>query len=58
MPLSGRPQILRQSPRIAMLFQPMHNIVGNSVAFFFRQLLTETAHKFSCAPRCEGDGEA
>jgi hypothetical protein len=34
-----RRQFLRQSPRIAVLFQAMHDIIGNSVAFFFRQFL-------------------
>jgi hypothetical protein len=45
MSFSGRQQFLRQAPRIAVLLQPMHDIVGNAVAFFFRQFLTKPANK-------------
>ena len=46
---SGRRQIFRRSPRIAVLLQTMHDIIGNSVALFFRQLLAKTADKFARA---------
>jgi hypothetical protein len=36
---SGRWQIFGEPPRITVLFQTMHDIIGNAVAFFFRQLL-------------------
>jgi hypothetical protein len=32
-----------------VLLQTMHDIIGNSVAFFFRQPLTKTPHKFARA---------
>ena len=32
-----------------MLLQLMHDIVGNSVAFFFGQFLAKSAHKFAHA---------
>jgi hypothetical protein len=34
---SERRQIFGQPPRIAVLFQSMNDVVGNSVAFFFHQ---------------------
>lgn len=40
-----------------MLLQTMHDIIGNSVALFFRQLLAKTPHKFARAPEREGDGK-
>jgi hypothetical protein len=41
-----------------VLLQAMHDIIGNSVAFFFRQFLTKSAHKFPRAPESKRDGEA
>jgi hypothetical protein len=32
-----------------VLLQTMHDIIGNSVALFFRQLLAKTADKFARA---------
>jgi hypothetical protein len=42
-------QVLRQSPRIAVLLQTMNDIISNAVAFFFGQLLAKSAHQFACA---------
>jgi hypothetical protein len=33
------------SPRIAVLLQAMHGIIGNAVAFFVGQFLAKSAHK-------------
>jgi hypothetical protein len=33
-----------------VLLQAMHDIIGNSVAFFFRQLLAKTPYKFARGP--------
>ena len=41
-----------------MSFQVMHDVIGNSVALFFSQFFTKSAHKFARAPKCECDGEA
>ena len=30
-----------------MLFQAIHDIIGNSVAFFFGQFLAQSAHEFA-----------
>jgi hypothetical protein len=46
MSFSGRRQFLRQPPWITLLFQLMHDVIGNSVAFFFGQFLAKSAHKF------------
>jgi hypothetical protein len=35
----------------------MHDIVGNSVAFFFAQFLAKAAHKFARASQRKSDGE-
>jgi hypothetical protein len=40
-----RRQIFGQPPRIAVLLQLVHDIVGNPVAFFFCQFLTKPANK-------------
>jgi hypothetical protein len=45
MSFSGWRQLLRQSPGIAVLFQTMHDIIGNTVALFFCQFLTKAAHE-------------
>jgi hypothetical protein len=34
-----------------VLFQAMHNIIRNSVAFFFCQFLTKSPHKFPRTPQ-------
>jgi hypothetical protein len=36
----------------------MHDIIGNSVAFFFRQFLAKSAHKLARASQRKCDGEA
>ena len=43
---------------IAVLLQAMHEIIGNSVAFFFRQFVAKSAHKFARASKRECDSEA
>src|SRR5262249_46899073 len=58
MSFSGRPHFLRESPRITVLLQAMHDIVSNSIAFFLCQFLAKSAHKFSRASQRECDGEA
>jgi hypothetical protein len=35
MSLAGRRQIFRQSPRIAVLLEPMHYVIGDAIAFRF-----------------------
>ena len=35
----------------------MHNIIRNSVAFFFGQFLAKAAHKFACTSQRECDGK-
>jgi hypothetical protein len=45
--VSWRRQFFRQSPRIAELLQLVHDIIGNTVAFLFRQFLAKSAHKFA-----------
>jgi hypothetical protein len=47
---SGRRQILRQSPRIAVLLQTMHDIIGNSVALFLGQLPREVRAQVCARP--------
>jgi hypothetical protein len=44
-----RRQFLRQPPGITLLLQSMHDIIGNSVSFFFRQFLPKAANKFARA---------
>lgn len=41
-PFPGR-QVLRLPPWISVLLQTMHDIIGNSVAFCYRQFLTKSA---------------
>ena len=41
-----------------MLLQAMHNIVGNSVAFFLSQFFTKSADELACASQGERDSEA
>jgi len=55
---SRRRQVLGQSPRIAVLLQLVHDIIGNSVAFFFGQFFSKSANKFACTHQCECDSEA
>ncbi len=54
----SRRQLVRQSPWIPVLLQTVHDIIGNSVAFFLAQLLAKPAHKFARTPQREGDSEA
>jgi hypothetical protein len=58
MSFSGWRQLLRQSPGIAVLFQTMHDIIGNTVALFFCQFLTKAAHEFARTSQRERDSEA
>ena len=51
-------QLLRQSPGIAVPFQTMHDIIGNTVALFFCQFLTKAAHEFARTSQRERDSEA
>jgi hypothetical protein len=44
-----RRQIFGQPPRIAVLLQLVHDIIGNSVTLFFRQFLAKPAHEFADA---------
>ncbi len=55
---SGRRQIFGEPPGIAVLLQPMHDIIGNSVALFLGQLLAKIPHKFARASQRECDGKA
>ena len=41
-----------------MLLQAIHDIIGNSIAFFFRQPHAKSAHKFARASERECNGEA
>ncbi len=41
-----------------MLLQLMHDIIGNSVTFFFGQFLAKSAHQFARASQRECNGEA
>jgi hypothetical protein len=41
-----------------MLFQTTHDIIGNSVALFFVQLLAKSAHKFARPSQRKCDSEA
>jgi hypothetical protein len=36
-----------------VLLQAIHDIIGNAVAFFFRQLLAKSAHEFARERDCE-----
>jgi hypothetical protein len=42
--------LLRQSPRVAVLLQSIHDIIGNSIPLFFGQFLAKSAHEFPRAP--------
>jgi hypothetical protein len=42
-----RRQIFGEPPWIAVLLQLVHDIIGNTVTFFFGQFLTKSAHKFA-----------
>ena len=55
---SGRWQIFGEPPKIAVLLQAMHDVIGNSVALFLCQFLTEATHEFARASQRECDGEA
>jgi hypothetical protein len=57
MSLSRRRHFLRQPPGIAVLFQLVHDIIGNPIAFFFGQFLAQAAHKFTRTPQRESDGK-
>jgi hypothetical protein len=56
-PFAGRRQTFRQSPRIAVLLQAMHDIIGNTVTFLFRQFLAKSAHKFAGTSQRECNSE-
>jgi hypothetical protein len=47
MALAGRRKFVGQAPWIAVLLQLMHDVIGHSVTFFFRQFGTKAAHKFA-----------
>jgi hypothetical protein len=49
---------IRQAPWIAVLLQTMHDIIGNPVAFFFRQSFAKTAHEFARTSQRECYGKA
>jgi hypothetical protein len=51
-------QFFGQAPRIAVLLQLMHDIIGNSVSLFFRQFRAKTAHEFARSSERECNGEA
>jgi hypothetical protein len=40
-----------------VLFQAIHDIIGNAVAFFFGQFIAKSAHKFARASQRRSDGE-
>jgi hypothetical protein len=50
---SGRWQIFREPAKDRRLFQLMHNIIGNAVAFLFGQFLAKFAHEFARERDCE-----
>ena len=41
-----------------MLFQAIHDIIGNAVPFFFSQPFAKSAHKFARASQRKSDGKA
>lgn len=55
---AGWRQIFRQAPRIAVLLQLVHYVIGNTIAFFLRQPLPQATNELSSAAQCEGDSKA
>jgi hypothetical protein len=45
MSFAGRRQIFGQSPRIAVLLEPMHYVVSDAIAFLFTQTLPQSTNE-------------